>query len=161
MDIHTWIPKDMIMLLQVLFVPWPSNTLLWWYWILGHVVPHKIVISPKQMCKLFKVCLFCMWRAYFIDALHWWNCSMTLKQLSKIGRGKYILTTNPSRSIVDIIKIIECTRSKSVLGFAHILCIRIHQEYRGWIITCTKKCGVKLLIHSQTSTVQPLKFGNG
>ena len=29
------------------------------------------------------------------------------------------------------------------------------------IITCPVKCGWKLLIHSQTSTVQPLKFGNG
>ena len=28
-------------------------------------------------------------------------------------------------------------------------------------ITCPVKSGVKLLIHSQTSTVVPLKFGNG
>ena len=31
----------------------------------------------------------------------------------------------------------------------------------GWVITCPIKCGMKLLIHSQTSMVQPLKFGNG
>ena len=31
----------------------------------------------------------------------------------------------------------------------------------GWIITSIIKCGMKLLIHSQTSTVQPLKFRNG
>ena len=29
------------------------------------------------------------------------------------------------------------------------------------VITCPIKCGVKLLIHSQTSTAAPLKFGNG
>ena len=29
------------------------------------------------------------------------------------------------------------------------------------VITSIIKCGIKLLIHSQTSTVQPLKFGNG
>ena len=29
------------------------------------------------------------------------------------------------------------------------------------LITCPVKCGMKLLIHSQTSTVVPLKFGNG
>ena len=31
----------------------------------------------------------------------------------------------------------------------------------GQIITSIIKCGMKLLIHPQTSTVQPLKFGNG
>ena len=31
----------------------------------------------------------------------------------------------------------------------------------GEIITFIIKCGMKLLIHSQTSSVQPLKFGNG
>ena len=30
----------------------------------------------------------------------------------------------------------------------------------GWIITCSVNCGMKLLIHSQTSTVVPLKFWN-
>ena len=29
------------------------------------------------------------------------------------------------------------------------------------VIACLVKCGVKLLIHSPTSMVQPLKFGNG
>ena len=31
----------------------------------------------------------------------------------------------------------------------------------GQVITSIMMCGVKLLFHSQTSTVQPLKFGNG
>ena len=31
----------------------------------------------------------------------------------------------------------------------------------GLVITSIIKCGMKLLIHSQTSTVEPLKFGNG
>ena len=30
----------------------------------------------------------------------------------------------------------------------------------GWLIIFIIMCGLKLLIHSQTSTVQPLKFGN-
>ena len=31
----------------------------------------------------------------------------------------------------------------------------------GKVITPITKCGLKLLVHSQTSTVPPLKFGNG
>ena len=31
----------------------------------------------------------------------------------------------------------------------------------GWLITSIMKCGMKLLSHSQTSTVASLKFGNG
>ena len=29
----------------------------------------------------------------------------------------------------------------------------------GWVIIANIKCGMILLVHSQTSTVQPLKFG--
>ena len=32
---------------------------------------------------------------------------------------------------------------------------------RIWVIISIMMCGMKLLIHSQTSTVQPLKFGDG
>ena len=35
------------------------------------------------------------------------------------------------------------------------------QSQHGWIITYPVKCGMKLLIHSQTSTVASVKFGNG
>ena len=31
----------------------------------------------------------------------------------------------------------------------------------GKVITAIIKCGVKILIHSKSSTAQPLKFGNG
>ena len=34
------------------------------------------------------------------------------------------------------------------------------QSQHGDVITCLVKCGMKLLIHFQTSTVQRLKFGN-
>ena len=35
------------------------------------------------------------------------------------------------------------------------------KSLHGYVITYPVKCGMKLLIHSQTSIVQPLKFGNG
>ena len=35
------------------------------------------------------------------------------------------------------------------------------QSHQGKVITSIIKCGMKLLIHSQTSTVAPSKFGNG
>ena len=30
-----------------------------------------------------------------------------------------------------------------------------------YLVTSIIKCGIKLIIHSQTSVAQPLKFGNG
>ena len=35
-----------------------------------------------------------------------------------------------------------------------------HMQH-GYVTTCPVQCGIKLLIHSQTSTVAPLKFGSG
>ena len=40
-------------------------------------------------------------------------------------------------------------------------CLEALLLYHGWIITPIIKCGMKLLFHSQTSTVAPLNFGNG
>ena len=37
---------------------------------------------------------------------------------------------------------------------------RHHVQTQIVLITCSVKYGMKLLIHSQTSSVQPLKFGN-
>ena len=41
--------------------------------------------------------------------------------------------------------------------YQHVLTI----AQQGQVMTCSVKFGIKLLSHSQTSTVQPSKFGNG
>ena len=52
-------------------------------------------------------------------------------------------------------------RTKRHIPMVYLLLYRNQtKSQHGWVITRPVKCGIKLLIHYQTSTVQPLKFEN-